>query len=129
MNLNIRQSKARLLAVLLFPVFIAGCKVDYALPKNEALRLSRHEAGQPVQVRTLEENDPARQAISQWLAANSEGWEYGFITRDPQIYLEGKNFSINITKMEVQLKYCRAFYECHYWIKQDGTLFSKLKSS
>lgn len=96
--------------------------------KNETLRLSVHETGQPVFARTLEENDPARQAINRWIAANPDGWEYGFITRPPQLYLEGKDFSINITNNEVLLKYCRASYNCHCWKKKNSALFSELRA-
>jgi len=126
--LGFRDSPARLMLALLASVFLAGCKVGFSLPPDGLLQLSIHETGQPVYARPLKENDPARLAIGRWLASNPDGWEYGFITRPPQVYLEGKGFSINITKDEVLLKYCRASYNCHYWIKKNSALFSELRS-
>ncbi len=127
-KLNIQHATPRLLCALLICAVVTGCKVEFSLPQKDAMRLTVHTTGQPIYVRDLSESDPARLAVNRWLASHPEGWEYGFITRDPQIYLAGKDFSVNITTNEVLLKYCRAAYSCHYWVKQDGVLFRELRS-
>jgi hypothetical protein len=117
----------KLLLMLLLSVLVAGCRMDFAPPANEKIHLSVYDGKRSVQERDLENADPAVQAVRRWLAANPEGWEYAFITRDPQIYLAGKDFSINILPNEISVKYCRTSYSCHFWVKQNATLFPEMK--
>ncbi|WP_157045793.1 hypothetical protein [Polaromonas sp. JS666] len=114
--------------ILLLPVLVAGCRLDFTPPVNEKVHLSVYEGKRSIQEREFENTAPSVQAVRRWLAANPEGWEYAFITRDPHIYLAGKNFSVNIVQNEVSVKYCRASYNCHFWVKQDGTLFPEMKN-
>lgn len=123
--MNTRYKKR--LLILFLSVLVTGCNLDFKLPVNEKMRLSVYEGKQPVLERELENSDPTVQAIDRWLAANPQGWDYAFITRDPHIYLAGKNFSVNIAQSEVSVKYCRASYNCHFWIKKDSELFLQLK--
>ena len=120
--------RCKLLRILLLPIFLlAGCSLDFALPTNETMHLSVYQSGRPVSQWDLNAADPIAEAVNRWLAANPEGWEYGFITRAPQIYLTGSGFSVNVLKNEVTVKYCRAFYNCHLWIKADSSLFPVLQ--
>ena len=82
-------ARAYLYLLLSLTSLLAGCNLDFALPANESMRLSIYKAGQPIFERTLGTNDPVRETISLWLAANPNDWEYTFITREPQIYVTG----------------------------------------
>lgn len=118
----------KLLLMLLLPVLVAGCRLDFTPPVNEKIRLSVYEGKRSVHERELENSDLLVQAMRRWFAANPEGWEYAFITRDPQTYLAGQDFSINILQNEVSVKYCRASYSCHFWIKKNSTLFPEMNN-
>src|ERR1019366_8244657 len=96
-------ARAYLYLLLGMTSFIAGCNVDFAIPANESMHLSIYKAGQPILERTLDSNDLVRETISRWLAANPNGWEYAFITREPQIYVTGKHFSIDVLTNEVEI--------------------------
>ena len=113
--------------IVLLSTLVAGCRLDFMPPENEKIQLSVYEGKRSVQERALENSDPAVQAVRRWLAANPEGWEYAFITRDPNIYLAGKSFSVNIVPNEISVKYCRTAYSCHFWVKQNATLFPEMK--
>lgn len=127
--MKLRKVKGKFLSLVFLSIFIAGCTLDYALPANEKMRLSVYKSGQPVYERELGmENGPVRQAINRWLAANPLGWEYTFLTREPHIYLTGKNFSVNILETEVSVKYCRGFFNCHFWVKKNNTLYLEVQN-
>ena len=124
MNLNVAVKLS--LALLLSPL-IAGCTLGFSLPTNEVVRLLVYERGQPVYTRELKVNDPLHQAISQWLATNQENWNYGLYTREPNIIVQGNDFSVDILKNEVTVKYCHAFFACHLWIKEGATLYAEIQ--
>lgn len=118
----------RFYLILCVPVFlISGCTLDFSLPSNEKMHLSVYQAGRPAIDQDVTAADPAVQAVQRWLAANPEGWDYAYTTRAPGIYLKGENFSVNILKNEVSVKYCRAFYNCHFWVKAKDDLFGEVQ--
>lgn len=128
-ELKLRKVKLQFISIIFLSIYIGGCTLDYALPANETMRLSVYKSGQPVYERKLGTDDgPLRQAINRWLAANPLGWEYAFITREPHIYLTGKNFSVNILETEVSVKYFRGFFNCHFWVKKNNTLFLEVQN-
>lgn len=121
--------QVRLFLILLLSMLVAGCTLDFALPVNEPIRLSVYKSGHPIYEREIDTNDPARQTIQKWLATNPDGWEYAFMTRAPQIYVAGKDFSINISKNEVSVKYCRSFFNCHFWVKKSDALYVEMQKN
>ena len=120
--------RIKVLPIILLSIFLTGCSIDFSLPPEQTTHLSVYESGHTIVERTLDRNDPVRDAINHWLTANRDGWKYGFMTRDPQIYLAGETFSIDILKSEVAVKYCHHFYSCNLWVKKDAGLYLKIQS-
>lgn len=120
-------SLIKLVFILMLSILIAGCKLDFRLPANETMHLVIYTPGHAIMEKDVKATDLLPQVINRWLAANSTDWEYGFITRSPHIYLKGQNFSVNILENEVTVKYCRAFYNCHYWVKKSNGLFDEVQ--
>jgi hypothetical protein len=112
----------KLFIILFLPIFIGGCKLDFSLPENEVMYVSDNRPGQTAEERQASTTDSLGQTVNCWLAENPEGWRYAFMTREPHIYLRGQHFSINILKDEVSVKYCRGFYNCHFWVKRNNDL-------
>ncbi len=117
----------RLTLVFLFITSLTGCTFHFSVPPGEPLHLDVFNSRDLVLERQVEMNDPVRAAISSWLAANSNGWSYAFRTPDQRIFLAGNNFHINVRENDVSVKYCKGFYNCHLWVKQDNTLFATLQ--
>lgn len=110
-------------------MLITGCTLNFPLPSNEPMRLAIFEKGHVVGQRRLGATDSVRVAMNRWLAANPDGWSYAFATRDPRIYMRGKNFYINVSETEVAVKYCRGIFNCHFWVKKDNRLFVEVESA
>lgn len=107
---------------------VAGCTLNFRLPPSEPVRLTVFQNGHAEQDRSLAAADSVRVAANRWLAANPDGWSYAFETRDPRLYLRGKNFYMNVSEKEVAVKYCRGFFNCHFWVKKDDRLFIKMSA-
>lgn len=124
MNPNIT---VKLFFTSLFSTLITGCTLGFSLPTNEVVHLLIYDDCQPVYKRGFQADDPLHQAIDQWLAANQENWAYGFYTRKPNIVVQGNDFSVDILKNEVTIKYCHAFFACHLWVKEETALYVEIQ--
>jgi hypothetical protein len=120
---------AKISVLALASLFIAGCTLNFPLPSDEPLRLAIFQKGRVVSQRRLGATDLARLEVNRWLAANPDGWSYAFATRDPRIYMRGKNFYINVSETEVAVKYCRGIFNCHFWVKKDNRLFVDIETA
>lgn len=107
----------------LFSMSVTACTLDFPLPEEEPIRLAIFQQGRVIGQRRLDSTDSVRLAVNHWLATNPDGWSYAFATRDPRIYMRGKNFYINVSESEVAVKYCRGIFNCHFWVKKDNRLF------
>ncbi len=107
---------------------IAGCTLNFRLPPSEPIRLTVFQSGHEREDRSLAAADPVRAIANRWLAANPDGWSYAFATRDPRLYMRGKNFYMNVSETEVSVKYCRGMFSCHFWVKKDDRLFVEMST-
>ena len=122
-------SSSKTAGIILFALSVAGCTLNFRVPVSEPVRLTVFQNGKAGADQSPAAADAVRAAANRWLAANPEGWSYAFETRDPRIYVRGKNFYMNVSETEVAVKYCRGFFNCHFWVKQDKRLFIEMKTA
>ncbi len=113
-------------ALLILSMCITGCTLKFSLPVDQPTHLLIYKSENIVEERPLDV-DPVRLTVGRWLAANPDDWTYAFISRTPRIYLKGRSFYINVSETEVSVKYCRSFFNCHFWIKKDKSLFLEVE--
>lgn len=106
---------------------LSACTLDFFLPTGEPTRLAIYKDGRLVDEKLLGAADPTRLAVTRWLAANRDGWNYAFVTRPQRFNLKGKDFFVNVAEAEVSVKYCRGFFNCHLWVKNDSGLFLEVE--
>ena len=105
---------------------VAGCTLHFQVPTSEPVRLTFFHDGHAGEDRSPAEADSVRVAANRWLASNPDGWSYAFETRKPRLYMRGKSFYMNVSETEVAVKYCRGFFNCHFWVKKDDRLFIEM---